>query len=274
MEQVITKLVIPGLTRSYTFFQTSDTHLSAALETEPPEAHQGVKEMNDNYTEIEGFPPTTALEEALRIADEAGADGIFLCGDTAEGYSEGSVKFICDRVKQAKTEGFCILGNHEIGNAPSTKYGYEVYSEIMCGNPRFWARDLGEIKIIGLHNANWGIKFIEEEQITFLREQFADGKPTLLLMHAPLKLPTLVQPVVDFWGEEMREYFLLDKPENPNDPIRKFWDIIEDPECPVMGIFTGHIHLTHEDEFAPGKKQYTICPTFRGGIRKIIVSGE
>ncbi|MBQ7923472.1 MAG: metallophosphoesterase [Clostridia bacterium] len=275
MDQETVTLKIPGLTRTYTFFHTSDAHVEIALETDAEGGKQRAEYAAEKYTNEGSNIPASTLLNAIRTADEAKADGLFLCGDIGDHYTEGTIQFIRAALKEAKTEVFYVMGNHECAGAEDKGSARQTFAEMMFGCPDFWARDLGEILIVGLDNSD---KYYTEEQFAFLNEQIAKNKPILLLMHAPLMTDAIIDPVKEKWSEEMGagacDYFLIDRPEDTSHPYRRFWDLVQNPENHIMAIFAGHVHLSNDGEFAPGKRQYTMVPTYMGEIRKVIVTGE
>lgn len=249
-------LKIPGLTGTYTFFQTSDAHVAIEADT------------TENA-------PARAFLEAIRTAKEEKADGIFLCGDIGDNCTDSTMQFLHEALENAGTEVFYVMGNHEVVGTPDKGKAKNLFTDLMFGNTAFWVRDLGELLIVGIDNSD---KYYTDEQLAFLQEQTAKNKPIILLMHDPLMTDGIIDPVKEMWSEEMGagacQYFLIDRPANTGHPLRRFWDLVQDPENRVAAIFAGHVHLSSESEFAPGKKQYTMTPTYMGNIRKVIVAGE
>lgn len=257
VNQETVTLKIPGLTRTYTFFHTSDTHVVLGPETEQDaNAH------------------ANALLDAIHTADEAAADGIFLCGDIGDYFTKETIRFIRETLQESKTEVFYVMGNHECTGAENVEAAKKEFADMMFGNHAFWSRDLGELLIVGLDNSG---KVYTEEQFAFLNEQIAKNKPILLLMHAPLWTEAIEAPVVAMWNEEMQGqecyYFLIEKNKNPENCRRRFWDLVQNPDNHIEAIFAGHIHLSNDSEYAPGHRQYTMDPTYTGKIRKVIVTG-
>lgn len=268
MTQETVTIKLSGLTRPYTFYHTSDCHVAYAA----ADASQEAKATAEKYAKFwcpSGPSPAQAFENALRIADENHADGIFLCGDVADYYSGDTARYIKSRLQSTATEAFYVYGNHE-GSVYNQKTAdararYPEYAEVMQGSPACWARDFGEFLIVGMDN---GDKKIQAEQLAFLEAQFAKDKPILLLIHIPLYTEAIVGPVKAKWGENGCDYFTLGQPQD-TELSRKFCQAVKRPDNHIAAIFAGHIHLAHEGEFSPGRMQYTSAPTFQGSIRKV-----
>lgn len=270
MTQETITIRLPKLTRPYTFYHTSDCHVAYAAADEPQEA----KATAEKYAKFwcpSGPTPAQAFDGVLRMADENHADGLFLCGDVADYYSSGTVRYIKDRLQSASTETFYVYGNHE-GSVYNQKTAdaracYPDYAEVMRGSPAFWERDFGEFLLVGIDN---GDKKIQAEQLAFLEAQFLKGKPILLLIHIPLYTDAIAGPVKAKWGENGCDYFTLGQPQD-TELSRKFCEAVKRPDNNIAAIFAGHIHLSHEGEFSPGRMQYTAAPTFQGSVRKVLL---
>ena len=262
---------IPGLKRSYTFLHTSDCHIAQARADEGADAVKKAEELTAfwSYT---GRRPAEALEEVLHMADCEQADGLFLCGDAADYWSDGTLEALRSHLDRTKTELFYVCGNHErsgVEPADSLDF-YPAYADLMHGSPGFWVRDFGEFVIVGMDD---GDKEIREEQLELLQKQFEVGKPILLLIHIPILTQAIMPPVQQKWGEDGPNYFLLGQ-ESDTELSRCFCHMLADPVAPVAAVFAGHIHLSHAGEIIPGRMQYVSGPAFEGRIRKYVITGE
>lgn len=264
-------ITIPGLKREYVFYHTSDCHLAYALPEEGKEAACKAAKQTEawNYT---GLLPADAMKQALAIAEEDHADGIFLCGDIADYLSEGTLKAVHDALKSTSTPKFYVCGNHERSGVepPDSRNFYPAYEALMHGSPGCWKVDFGEFVIAGMDD---GDQQMRQEQLDWLEEQFAAGKPMLLLIHIPIMTKAIMEPVRQKWGEGGPEYFLLGKPHDTA-LSRRFCRLLADPSAPIKAVFAGHIHLQHAGEIIPGRMQYVSGPVFEGTIRKYILKAE
>ena len=264
-------LKMPGLSRSYTFYHTSDCHLAWAAPEEGAEAAAKAQAMTEAWS-YTGLLPADAMKQALQMAQEDGADGIFLCGDVADYLSDGTMKAVREMLNCTSTPKYYVCGNHErSGVQPAdSRAFYPAYQDLMYGSPGFWKVDFGEFALVGLDN---GDKRMQEEQLDLLEQAFQAGKPLLLLIHIPIITEAILEPVRQKWGENGPDYFLLGQ-ESDTELSRRFCRMLADPEAPIAAVFAGHIHLSHAGEIIPGRMQYVSSPAFEGVIRKYILEAE
>lgn len=264
---------IPGLTREYTFFHTSDCHIAYAGSDESSQAHE-LAEKETAFWTRNGVLPIEAMKETLQTVDAAHADGLFLCGDIVDYCSKGTIAKVQDTLSGAATELFYVCGNHErsfcTDEDKETRRFYRFYTNLMPNTPDLWARDFGEFLIVGVDDAD---KKIRQEQLDGLNKLFSLGKPILLLLHIPIVSNAILPPVKAQWGEDGGTYFLLGQP-NDSELSKRFCDILKNPQNLIVAVFAGHIHLSHAGEIAPGRMQYTSAPCFEGLIRKYILTGD
>jgi len=259
------------LSRSYTFYHTSDCHIAYAAPDESAEAKEKAQKMTDAWS-CTGLLPADAFDRVLCMAEKDGVDGLFLCGDIADYLSGGTLQAVRKRLKGVSTELFYVCGNHErSGVEPAgSRDFYPAYADMMYGSPGFWTRDFGEFVIVGMDD---GDKQMRQEQLDLLEKQFGQGKPILLLIHIPILTDAIMRPVRQKWGENGPDYFLLGQ-ETDTELSRRFCSMLADPSAPVAAVFAGHIHLSHAGEIIPGRMQYTSGPAFEGVIRKYVLIGE
>lgn len=266
------KLVIPGLTRSWTFCHISDTHVAYAYPDEPDAAREMAEKHAQKWNPI-GLLPVDALDQALNYADEIHADGVFLCGDGTDYFSPGTVRYMKERISAAKTEVFYVCGNHEGGDyykaVADLRACYPDYAPLMQGTPDFWIRDMGEFLLVGMDDSD---KKITRGQLDGLNRVLSDGKPVILLIHIPMYTEAIAPPVRAQWGEGGTDYFTLGL-DHDTDLSREFCRTVKESDS-VAAVFAGHIHLAHTGEFAPGRMQFTSAPAFTGYMRVVTVCGE
>lgn len=267
------KIIIPGLTRSYVFYHTSDSHLACALPEESDDAKAIAKKHEVKWSPL-GILPVDAFEEALTMAEKDHADGIFLCGDIADYYSPGTVDHIRKRLQKASVEVMYVCGNHEGADyykeVADIRACYPDYADMMKNSPAFWTRDFGEFLVVGVDN---GDKRITEQQLKLLEEQFEKRKPILLMIHIPMYTPAIEGPVKGKWGEGGCDYFTIGRGLD-SERTEEFCRMLKRPGNNVAAVFAGHIHLSHSGEFEGGRLQHTSPPTFMGQMRRYIITGE
>ena len=262
-----TTIRIPGLSRTYIFYHTSDCHIAYAAPDESAEAQEKARKMTEAWS-YTGLLPSEALKQVLLIAEEDKVDGLFLCGDVADYLTESTVGAVREALNATRTEKFYVCGNHERSGAEEGRGFYPAYEDMMHGTPGFWTCDFGEFVIVGMDD---GDKLMSEKQLDMLEAQFAKGKPILLLIHIPILTDAIMGPVKEKWGENGPDYFLLGKPSD-TELSRRFCRMLADPDAPIAAVFAGHIHLQHTGEIIPGRMQYVSGPAFEGVIRKYLLT--
>lgn len=262
---------IPGLSRTYTFYHTSDCHLAWAAPDEGEEAASKARAMTEAWS-YTGLMPADALKQTLDMVQADGADGLFLCGDVADYLSEGTMKAVRKALDSTATPKYYVCGNHERSGVqpPESRDFYPAYQELMHGSPGFWNVDFGEFMLVGVDD---GDKQIRQEQLELLEQAFNESKPLLILIHIPIMTEAISGPVRKKWGENGPDYFLLGQ-ETDTEFSRRFCRMLADPKAPIAAVFAGHIHLSHAGEIIPGRMQYVSGPTFEGVIRKYILTSE
>ncbi|MBE6930391.1 MAG: hypothetical protein E7463_08930 [Ruminococcaceae bacterium] len=267
---------IPGLTRDYVFYHTSDAHVAWADPTDSTADRELAATQTQRWN-LHGILPPAGFDDTLRTASENHADGLFLCGDIADYYHPSTVRRIRDRLTNAAVEPLYVCGNHEGGsykNGPrydkALRPHYPDYAGMMHGTPDLWVRDFGEFLIVGIDDSD---KKVRPEQVAALKNLCADGRPILLLMHIPIYTEALKAPLCAEWGDDACDYFVIgfdaDEAETP-----AFCALLRDPAAPIAAVFAGHIHLSHASEIIPGRVQYTSAPSFSGTIRRVTVTGK
>lgn len=272
MKQETITLHIPGLTRTYTFYHTSDCHIHYAR-PDATDEDKAFAEVQTKRWSPKGILPVDAFDDALDTADAAQADGIFLCGDVANYYVADTIEYIRQRLARVSTEVMYVCGNHEglyPGKNLNLRDSYPDYEDMMYHSPAGWARDFDEFIVVGIDN---GDRKITQQQLDFLEEQIAKAKPILLLMHIPMITDSIIAPVKEEHGEDGPAYFLFGKPDD-TELSQKFCEVVKRDGNHIAAVFAGHIHLSHAGEFAPGRMQYTSAPCFTGAIRKVILTGD
>jgi len=267
-----TTLVLPGLTRTYTFYHFSDAHIAHA-EASDSEHDRRLAEQHAEQWSYKGTTPKEALDQTLAFLREQGGDGLFACGDLADYVHPSNFAYLEKALATLPMDVTYVCGNHEgVSYEHPTVHTdcYPMLAPLTKGNPHACVKDYGEFLVAALDD---GLKTMSEEQLTFLRELAKDGRPILLLLHVPIWTEAIHQPVLDHWPTEGHLYFSVGKAK-PTEIDERFLAWLADEESHVAAIFAGHVHFAHEGEFAPGRMQYTSAPAFEGYVRRITLCGS
>ena len=113
-----------------------------------------------------------------------------------------------------------------------------------------------------------------------MREQLALGRPTIVLLHKPVKTESVNAPAAGTWGDDLTKWVIgFDKEcENGVELV----ELLNGHRDHILSVFAGHIHLPSGggegsesgEGFSPDEVlQYTAAPNFMGFLRVIDVLG-
>ena len=264
-------VVIPGLTRSYTFLHISDAHITHAYDTDS-DAEKAMAEKQAKVWNQADIFPVDAFANVLEYADETKPDAILMAGDIVDYYTESNVRYLGEMLASCKTECLYVPGNHEYGayagSLPSVADMRATLSPLMRGTPDFWVRDFEDFLIVGVCDATYRFT---PEQVEKLRAVIAQGKPILMMLHLPIRSEVLTPYCeASWWGCDVTVGGTF---HGTDDATEEFLSLIKSEESRVAAIFAGHLHYDHAGEFAPGRMQYVSAPAFTRFIREVSVVG-
>ena len=138
----------------------------------------------------------------------------------------------------------------------------------------FTVHTFGEIDIIAVND---GFVSVTKEQVRELAGQLDKGRPTVIILHAPLLCESAKLPVLNFWNKG----WMLGE-EEQSEENREFRRIVNEHRDTVLAVLAGHVHLTTGDgeaaESGEGFSseevlQYTAAPAMCGFLRVIDIFG-
>lgn len=247
-----------GADAPFKLLLASDTHLTRA------DARDDERKLRLAKRREEVFPyAESELAELSEIAQKEGCP-IAYAGDLIDFVSEANL----DAAKRfcAENDVFMAAGNHEFSLYVGEAWEDKAYrdrslarvQEAFQNDIRMSARVINGVKLIALDN---GYYLIDEEQLSFLKREAADGLPVILLMHTPLYSPLLQefmlsernQPCGYLCGtpESEMEGYPPDRKRQqlPDKCTLETLDFIEKCEQ-IKLILTGHIHVGVTCDFA------------------------
>ena len=279
-----TTLTIPGLTKEYTLLQVTDLHSSAYSTTEA----KAMEATRRSYiaTRRTSFTDGFMLAEErmpymFGYADEIGADMLLLTGDIIDFPSELNMSLMYDSIKALKTPTLFTLGNHDWCFAddyltPSAAATYiPMFNKMTVGEPAddMFVRyvEYDEFMIVAVDNSADYVTASTVEKFLALCEK---GKPIILMLHVPLHVDSLVADSTKVWGKDLGMGGDTGVCAWNEDVQRFYHAVAEDENSPVVAVFAGHVHFTHEDVLPNGITQYITNTAYTGDCRVITVKGE
>lgn len=285
VKPIETTLRIPGLTNTYKFLQVTDLHASAFSDLE-------TKSMSTDRVNL-----ITARRNAFRgdlllaeermpymfgYADEIGADMLLLSGDILDFPSQKNIALLKENIAAIETPSFYILGNHDWCYGDSdyfSQYAIQnqipLFNEMSVGEPAndpyFHYVEYEDLIVAAVDNS---MDSVTAETVDKFLALYEKNKPIILMLHVPLHVDTLVEDSIEVWKKDLGmggdTGVCAWHPE-----VQRFYQAVaEDENSPVVAVFAGHVHFTHEDILPNGVPQYITSTAYTGDCRIIHVTGE
>ena len=225
--------------------------------------------------------PEVAFEEALAYARAVHADVITLIGDIFSFPSEAAIEWVLWKLKETAIPYIYIAGNHDwhyegmegtLESLRDTWIEKRLLPLYQGNNPLMAAYEIKGIRFIAIDNSTYQIN---EDQLTFFKEQVEKGLPIVLLVHIPMYAPG---KQISFgcgnpnWGAATdRNYELEKRPKWPESghtqtTLSFHKQVFNAPN--LLGIFAGHIHQ-NSIEIIKGKPQVVADDNASGGYLDI-----
>ena len=253
--EVLTSEIDAGAEISFTVLHTSDTHLTLCSETDTAEVKEKSKKRTKRFKNLQ----ETKLNKAASMAKE---NGYYLVhtGDIMDFPTDANI----ERAKAffEATDCLYVPGNHEPEDKESDYYN--KLNAAYRHDIDFYCQEINGVNFVGIDNSDHQIT---EEQFLKLKEVVAQGRPIILLVHAPLYTKELYDASVVDDGSA----YLMAVPETlmKNYPAEKYaqqkadettyatYDYIVSRDC-IKGILCGHLHIDFETKVAGRIPQYVV----------------
>lgn len=264
----------------------ADTHLFKDDDRGIPYQHYSNR-MAKAYNQTTHFQtrektnPEEAFEQALVFAKEINADVITLVGDIFSFPSEAAIEWVQSKLKDTGIPYIYTAGNHDwhyegmegtLESLRDTWIEKRLLPLYQGNNPLMAAYDIKGIRFLAIDNSTYQIN---QEQLTFFKEQVATGVPLVLLVHIPLYAPG---KNIYFgcgnpnWGAATDGGFKIERrPKWPDTghtqtTLNFHKDVFKAPN--LLGIFAGHTHR-NSIETIKGKPQIVSDDNASGGYLDI-----
>ena len=252
---VLTSEIDVGLETSFTILHTSDTHLTLCSDTDTAEIKEKSKKRTKRFKNLQ----ETKLNKAASMAKEKGYYLVHT-GDIMDFATDANI----ERAKAFFEETNCLYvpGNHEPEDKNSDYY--KKLNAAYRYDIDFYCQEINGVNFVGIDNSDHKMT---EEQLLKLKEVVAQGKPIILLVHAPLYTKELYDASVVDDGSA----YLMAVPETlmKNYPAEKYaqqkadettytaYDYIVRQDS-IKGILCGHLHIDFETKVAGRIPQYVV----------------
>lgn len=277
-------VTIPGLSREYTFLQVTDLH-SSAFSAEEAKA-MSAERRNYITARRNAFTDGFMLSEQrmpymFGYADEIDADLMLLTGDILDFPSEQNLSLMYENISALKTPTLFALGNHDwcyaddylTPNAAATFI--PEFNKMSVGQPQDdpYVRyvEYDEFMVVAVDNS---ADYVTKETVDKFLALCEKGKPIILVLHVPLHVDSLIEDCTKVWGKDLGMGGDTGVCAWNEDVQRFYTAVAEDENSPVVAVFAGHVHFTHEDTLPNGVTQYITSTAYTGDCRVITVKGD
>ncbi|OUS77098.1 hypothetical protein B1748_08050 [Paenibacillus sp. MY03] len=268
---------VEGLARPTVLFHITDSHMQ---ETDDRDGIEIWAESVRQYS-FDALETRTQFNRALDYANELAVDHVVLTGDIINGATLNNLDYLDNRLQTLRSPYLYTPGNHdweypfEPWSEAARSSQYAKFDRFTNANPSYQSTEVNGINLVAIDNSTYQIT---GDQLDFMERQLAKELPTLLFMHIPIYIPSLLEDVMREWrspimmaaegwdAKLMAEWMI----EEPRAATIDFYRILMDnPYANLIGLFCGHIHFAHRDAFGRGTYQYVTKAGFSGGYRTI-----
>ena len=262
------EILIPGLVKSYTMIQISDTHLLVMDENSTPEHVQKLKEQEQAWQEVKkGFADLfgepcgkvheistiQCFEKVMEYVKEQKPDLLVFSGDVLNYEHEEGYEYFRAYMEDYDGAWLFVPGNHDNEMVPKK-----------LGIPGVQVRQLDGVRVIGLDDSKMTIATTDLEE---LKELLSHKEPSILVMHTPVETE---------YGKEamgrVPEHFVIHKDKTDANG-KVFIELCEQEEAPIAAVLCGHIHGYHKSQLIPGREQICCSSGMVGFVHRITVRG-
>lgn len=263
LTESVVELIIPGLTREYTFVHISDLHITASEDEDSDEDKALAASRAEFWKNQAGMYPIEANEIVAARIREISPDMVFCTGDTVDYPSRSNLRRLKGFLDALGSDFILAPGNHDDVGEDAPIELRRMFLEMTGGSPQFRVVSLEGLDIVVIND---GFVSVTEEQYRLMKNQIRKGRPILLLLHAPVFSPAAKETVWSFWG-----YNWMVGEEQQSEINRRFLKLLNENRSIVRAVFAGHIHFATGDDADHGQTvlQYTAAPCFTGFYRII-----
>ncbi len=271
------------------FVHITDLHATAVRPGDDPETAEHAKKNAAFWSNSANFcvqtpengkkrllPTETNRVIAERICELA-PNAVFFTGDIVDFPSVSNFLSIKEYTEFLGVKCFMALGNHDYIEADADAELKSAFEASMDTAEDFAVDTVCGIDIVRIYD---GFITVSDEQISKLREQLESGRPTIVLIHAPILTESAREPALNTWGEELKKWLVGAEGQEEN--CMEFVRLLNENRDTVLAVFAGHIHTASGggdgaqlgEGFSPDEVlQYTAAPAFTGFLRVIDVLG-
>ncbi|MBR5964187.1 MAG: metallophosphoesterase [Bacteroidaceae bacterium] len=258
-----------GAEKPFSVLHISDTHLTAAYDSEDAKKRQ----LHESRSVTFGGRQEEALRDTLDWARQH-VDYVVHTGDLIDWQSRANFDLV-NRYFGESAIG--SVGNHEFStdmwlSEPKEEHSeaYKDYTrallqEVYPFDVRFQSQVVHGVNFITLDDV-YG--YVTEEQVALFRREVERGLPIVLCMHIPFYTPDIWRASMRLWRDkgpmtsgEVPEA-TGDYRVQQDDPVTRDFISYLKTEPLLRCILAGHEHISVEDQFSPYCREYLVAGNF------------
>jgi len=250
---------VRGLPAPVTIYHITDSHLCLWDDRDHPALQEFARTRDQMFSNGHPGMLEECFREMLRIAQDG--DAIILTGDIIDFPGAANVDTFADCLKENHLPLLYTYGNHDPSphmfsaeDEPARLANLARLKEFLPTDPVYDHLDIGGIRFVGLDN---GDRQLSPQQLEKLTEDLSCDMPVVLCMHIPMFTQSLYEPTWNFW----RSAGLFGRTEGvapeflPNETTRAGLELLKNSPN-FAAVLAGDIHFSHDDDLAPGLRQY------------------
>ncbi len=276
---------VEGLQRTTRVLHVADVHIGfidsrdAAFVDVHRDLATRFQERHENR-DVHGriFPQEEAFGHILEAARRHEVDLLALGGDIVDFPALAGIEHVRGRVDECGIPALSTVGNHDwlfLGQepVPEVRQACSERMDMLHCAPDFDRREVGDMVFVAVDNSDYQIN---GEQLHSVRQALAEKRPTVLMIHVPLSLPTLRWPTLNEWkGQpvlmadadwpaEERQAYGAGNEDTPE--TLEFVRMMCQSES-LVAVLAGHLHHAHVDALNSWSAQYVAPAGYAGEYR-------
>lgn len=252
-----TVILTDEIEQPLTVLQITDSHISCDNENDSPYEQYSLRMKNaypihKHWKTKEPVLPLDGFKAMMGLAQEAKADLIVLTGDITNYPSETAIDALKAILQQTGIPYLYTPGNHDwhyegmTGSADRLRdeWSKKRLQKLCENNTLYSSSIMNGINFVTIDNSTYQIN---EEQLSFFKQQLTRKEPVVLFVHIPIYMPGLGVSSCGHpdWGYNTDKGYEIERRERwaeSNSPHTVEFIKQITNSSHLMGIFSGHWH--------------------------------
>lgn len=268
---------LENISREYRIAWVSDLHL--ITDHEPGGISDGslikvIRRYNTLAVTQDGVHAEELWPDIVKCLNTGDYDAVIFGGDMMDYCSVSNMDALkkgYEDLRYDKDRILYIRADHDygawyVGDNFTQLDIYDLHKDLDGDDPEKKYLDMGEFVVIGINNSTQNIT---EENLSIVESQYenaaAQNKPVVAVTHVPYG--SVTDPSLETLSMEdrNREYYWLGDWQ-PNEPMRRYLDIIYREDTQVKQVLAGHLHAPWDGMITEQLRQHIFSPAFSGTI--------